>query len=216
MSLILKRDADDMELVTTFLLDMSRVLPVITSNNSNTPRNYRYTYSTPPVINIVSEGKWQSHYEWSDDEVISCFSSSCAVNLTASGTFSFENMPLKYVWTFGKYGQKTQKNPSTVIFETGRHMITLFVSDSNGMNATKEITVLVPEVSTAEVVSKNIKNSMKKSEKSTQSPEASEGTPWEFSPPELILQNPERWTGGGDHYVCMADTPSCSVNFSFS
>lgn len=200
----------------TFLLDMSRVLPVSTSNNSNTPRNYRYTYSTPPVINVASEGKWQSHYEWSDDEVISCFSSSCAVNLTASGTFSFENMPLKYVWTFGKYGQKTQKNPSTVIFETGRHMITLFVSDSNGMNATKEITVLVPEVSTAEVVSKNTKNSMKKSEKSTQSPEASEGTPWEFSPPELILQNPERWTGGGDHYVCMTDTPSCSVNFSLS
>ena len=131
-------------------------------NTKLIPRYNRATqYSTPPVISIDSDGKFEHIYEWKNDDEIVCFTATCAINLNANATYSRENKALKYAWKFGETAEFSRKNPPSVTFTAGKHDIFLTVTDSNGMFAMKQISVVVPEKS-----DENIENIQKNSQKS--------------------------------------------------
>ncbi len=131
-------------------------------NTKLTPRSNRTAqYSTPPVISIDSDGKFEHIYEWKNDDEIVCFTSTCAINLNANDTYSRENKALKYAWKFGEITESSRKNPPSVTFTTGKYEILLTVTDSNGMWSMKKISVFVPEKT-----DENIENIEKNSQKS--------------------------------------------------
>ena len=136
--------------------------PTKTEKPKITPRSNRTAqYSTPPVISIDSDGKFEHMYEWKTDDEIVCFTATCAINLNANDTYSRENKALKYAWKFGEIAEFSRKNPPSVTFTAGKHDIFLTVTDSNGMFAMKQISVVVPEKS-----DENIENIQKNSQKS--------------------------------------------------
>lgn len=183
--------------------------PTKTEKPKITPQSNRTTqYSTPPVISIDSDGKFEHMYEWKTDDEIVCFTATCAINLNANDTYSRENKALKYAWKFGEIAEFSRKNPPSVTFTAGKHDIFLTVTDSNGMFAMKQISVVVPEKS-----DENIENIQKNSQKS-------EWKNWEkeeFEAPELVLQNPAKFDiSDPENYVCQTNSDSCNINFSLS
>lgn len=135
--------------------------PTKTEKPKITPRsNQTAQYSTPPVISIDSDGKFEHIYEWKTDDEIVCFTATCAINLNANDTYSRENKALKYAWKFGEIAEFSRKNPPSVTFTTGKYEILLTVTDSNGMWSMKKISVFVPEKT-----DENIENIQKNSQK---------------------------------------------------
>lgn len=91
--------------------------PTKTEKPKITPRSNRTAqYSTPPVISIDSDGKFEHMYEWKTDDEIVCFTATCTINLNANDTYSRENKALKYAWKFGEIAEFSRKNPPSVTF----------------------------------------------------------------------------------------------------
>ena len=178
--------------------------PIKTEKPKISPRSNRTTqYSTPPVISIDSDGKFEHMYEWKTDEEIACFTATCAINLNANDTYSRENKALKYAWKFGEIAEFSRKNPPSVTFTTGKYDIFLTVTDSNGMFAMKQISVTVPEKTDEKIEKNSQKSEWEKSENE------------EFEAPELVLQNPTKFdVSDPENYVCQTNSDSCSINFS--
>lgn len=214
LTFIVTKKSDNSEFITHFSVDFSKIpASNISESKNNNPRpraqsrTQNIKYSTPPIIQIASEGKYEKIYKWLDDENIECFSSKCSINLTASGTYSEEGMSLKYLWKFGKNIEQSKKNPTTVILETGEHIISLLVTDSNGVSAIREISVFVPE-NAVEIEEKMEKNSREKpfmmvfEDEKNQKKTKNDITEENFTPPEIILQNPANFSISENIYTC--------------
>lgn len=226
-SLKITKKSDSSELQTAYFVHLPSPVPVqneeiiipkILENPAPKPApksQKPQEFSSPPIIHIISQGKYEKEYEWTDDDEISCFSSTCAVNLSASGTYSLENKTLKYHWKFGEFGEQAGKNPKTVTFSPGNHHIVLTVTDSLGSYSMKEIIVHVPDISEIEDVEATLTGATLEA-KNTRKKAAKEVEHIEFSAPELILQNPAKIAQDGENYICYTETNSCSFNFSLS
>lgn len=119
----------------------------------------------------------------------------CEINLTASGTYSPDNLSLKYHWKFGKNIEQNKKNPRAVTLETGEHIIRLDVADSKNNSTFHEIRVTVPaEDITIEEEEKEEKKPTKNTEKSENEKITNIITKEDFAEMEIILQNPEKFT----------------------
>lgn len=193
------------EINKIFDLDFSRIYQNnFSSRNSRNP----IKYTTSPIIVVNPQGKFDKEFSWNENE-IECFYSTCSIDLTASGSFSYEGANLKYFWKFGPNIEKTGKNPSTVVFEAGEYDILLTVSDNYNSFTTHEIKVKVPE----NKPKTNEKEEKEKSEKSSKNSKNSEKI-FEYKEPELILQGRTNISEDEDwFFVCETKTGKCNVNF---
>ena len=74
------------------------------------------------------------------------FSSSCiGLGCTFDGSTSTDNGSLTYVWDFGDGGTDTVVNPSHTFAGTGDHLVTLTVTDAQGLSSSIQQTVTIPE-----------------------------------------------------------------------
>lgn len=193
------------EINKIFDLDFSRIYQNnFSSRNSRNP----IKYTTSPIIVVNPQGKFDKEFSWNENE-IECFYSTCSIDLTASGSFSYEGANLKYFWKFGPNIEKTGKNPSAVVFEAGEYDILLTVSDNYNSFATHEIKVKVPE-NKSKIQEKVEKEKLEKSLKNSKNSEKI----FEYKEPELILQGRTNISEDEDWlFVCETKTGKCNINF---
>lgn len=169
------------------------------ANRTSVPET-RYDELAPKAI-IQYDGTMPSDVEW-DENIITCPRDTCSLNFTGEESYDPDNSKITFAWFINNEKKSTSRDPGAFRFEKWTHILRLVVTDSSGKEGIQELEIHITGKPT------------KTTKQSTEPDQSHEETPFIFTPPTLVVQNPKNIrTDDSGSYSCTTNTKTCSINF---
>lgn len=175
----------------------------------------------PPIIVLEHDGKWHTYYREISPYEFECYTTTCALNMTAEHSYDPEWGVLRYMWLYDGRDLTEKKDPGEKRFWIGEHTIWLRVVDTSENMSEVYFHINVLGEEEKEIASAPKKKSSKKAsvtkdvslkKKTTKKAKKVEF----FDPPEILLQSTDSASKRYDGYTCYTTTKTCSFNFALS